>query len=456
MVHPLAASERVPDTALNAPPGRRPLSSAPQGDEKPRGQPFVVSSGAHAVERYARCRTDTLESIAGVSELDLSRQSMRDSRPAKWHLAHTTCFFEHAVLARFVAGFAPFRPSGGQALDGQRALDAEAPQRLSGTATLAEVVAYRRAVDDAMARLITQRGDDAELAGLVDLGLRHELAHQETLLADLLHLFDTTPARPVLRRPRGATAMLVQPLAAAWVDIRGGRCAIGDDDAAAAWCGEGPRHEVLLRPFALAARPVTNQDWLDFIADGGYERPALWLPEGWQQVLMQGWRAPAFWHGDGHSRLQTGLTGAAPPDLYAPACHISWFEADAYARWAGKRLPTEAEWEAAAQAQPVAGNFAESGRLRSVPAFADMQSPLRQLYGDVWEWTSSAWAPYPGHHPPTRSAGEFDGKFGTGRYVLRGGSCATPLGRVRASTRHHLQPDRRWQFTGLRLAEDRS
>jgi ergothioneine biosynthesis protein EgtB len=416
--------------------------------------PIATPRSAQLARRYTDRRAETLETIAGLSELDLSRQSMRDTRPAKWHLAHTTCFFERNVLARFAPGWAPFRPTTGQALDGRGG--SETLQRLSCAAPLADVLAYRRAVDDAAVRLIESGADDGEFSTLIELGLQHEQHHQETLLADLLHLFGRTPACTPLRRPRPAPATLVQPAPALWVSFRGGRCAIGSDDAVALRCGEGPRHEVLVRPFALAARPVTNQDWLDFLADGGYERPVLWLPEGWLQATTHGWRGPAHWHGDGHSRLQFGLTGTQALDLHAPVCHVSWFEADAYARWAGKRLPTEAEWEVAAQMQAVAGNLADSGRLRPVAVYADLQAPLRQLYGDVWEWTSSAWAPYPGHHAPVHAAGEYDGKFASNRFVLRGGSCATPLARVRESTRHCLQPDRRWQFTGLRLAEDRS
>jgi ergothioneine biosynthesis protein EgtB len=413
---------------------------------------------AQRVARFVAVRTDTVASTTGISELDLSRQSMPDTRPARWHLAHTTCFFERQVLARFAPDWTPFRPRTGQPLDGRA--ETGAMHRLSCAAPLADVLAYRHAVDAAVVQLLESGRDDDEFGTLIELGVQHEQQHQEALLADLLHLFGRTPARagPVwpLRGPRSSAPMLVQPAPASWVSFRGGRCAIGSDEAVAQRCGEGPRHEVLLRPFALAARPVTNQDWLDFIADGGYERPALWLPEGWRHATTQGWRGPAHWFGDGHSRLQFGLTGTAPLDLHAPVCHVSWFEADAYARWAGKRLPTEAEWEVAAQAQAVAGNLAGSGRLRPVAAYADLQTPLRQLYGDVWEWTRSAWAPYPGHQAPERAAGEYDGKFGSNRFVLRGGSCATPLARVRESTRHCLQPDLRWQFTGLRLAEDRS
>ena len=424
----------------------------------PAPQPVAAPAGAtQRVERYLSCRSETVEWTAELSELELSRQSMDHSRPAKWHLAHTTCFFESTVLARFAPRFRPFRAARGQALHGQDAMpgSAEPPGRLSGAAPLAEVLAYRRAVDDGVGELLATQ-DDERIDALLELGLRHEQQHQETLLADLLHLFAKTPARPPYRRQRAASATLVQASAAAWVVFRGGRCAIGDDGDAPAFDFEAPRHEVMLRPFALSTRPVTNLEWQAFIASGGYDQPRFWLPEGWHRVQVQGWRAPAYWQGDGHSRLQMGLDGAMPLNPHAPVCHISWFEADAYARWAGKRLPTEAEWEIAAQAQAVAGNFASSGRLRPQPAHADVQAPLRQLFGDVWEWTASAWGPYPGHRAPAVPVGEFDGKFSTGRYVLRGGSCATPFSQVRAHTRHCLQPEHRWQFTGLRLAEDRS
>ena len=424
----------------------------------PAAQQADAPAGAvQRLERYLTCRNETVEWTAGVSELELSRQSMDQTRPAKWHLAHTTCFFESAVLARFAPRFRPFKATRGQALHGRDAMpsNTEAPGRLSSAASLADVLAYRRAVDEGIGELLATQ-EDERLDALVELGLRHEQQHQENLLADLLHLFAQSPSRPAYRRQRTASATLVQAMPADGVSYRGGRNAIGSDGDALAFDREQPRHDVLLRPFALSTRPVTNQDWLVFIADGGYDRPGLWLPEAWQHVLAQGWRAPAYWYGDGHSRLQMSLSGAMPLDPHAPVCHISWFEADAYARWAGKRLPSEAEWEVAAQAQAVAGNFASSGRLRPMPAHADVQAPLRQLFGDAWEWTASAWGPYPGHRAPALPVGEFDGKFSTGRYVLRGGSCATPFSQVRAHTRHCLQPEQRWQFTGLRLAEDRS
>ena len=428
-----------------------------------RGEPAdAAQRSAQLLARYLECRGETLDWIAGLSETELSRQSMHDARPAKWHLAHTTGFFDQFVLARFAAPanchasehVRRFTARG--ALGGALSGATPAAMRLSDTPTLADVLAYRRRVDAGISELL-ETNPDPGIAARVERGIEHEYRHQERLLADLLHLFAQHPSRPALRGGRAASATLVQPPPANWLVFQAGRGAIGRDDETGLNGGrDAPRHDVWLRPFALATRPVTNKEWLDFIADGGYERADRWLPEGWHSARSRGWLAPGYWHGDGHSRMQMSLAGNTPLDPHAPVCHISWFEADAYARWAGKRLPTEAEWEVAAQRQVVAGNFAGSNRLRPMPAYADAQAPLRQLYGDVWEWTSSAWGPYPGHRAPPSAADEYDGKFSTGHYVLRGGSCATPLGQVRASTRHCLQPDRRWQFTGLRLAEDRS
>ena len=418
----------------------------------------AAQHSAQLLARFLECRGATLDWTAELSETELSRQSMHDARPAKWHLAHTTGFFDQLVLARFAAPATCHAPGRVRRFAARGAFGGATPasMRLSGTPTLADVLAYRRMVDAGICELLAVNTDPGIAAG-VERGIEHEYRHQERLLADLLHLFAQQPSRPALRGGRVASATLVQPQPADWLVYRGGRGAIGRDDDTGLNSGSAaPRHDVWLRPFALATRSVTNKEWLDFIADGGYERADLWLPEGWQSALSRGWLAPSYWHGDGHSRMQKSLAGNAPLDLHAPVCHISWFEADAYARWAGRRLPTEAEWEVAAQGQVVAGNFAGSNRLRPMPAYTDVQAPLRQLYGDVWEWTSSAWGPYPGHRAPLSPVDEFDGKFSTGRYVLRGGSCATPFGQVRASTRHCLQPDQRWHFTGLRLAEDRS
>ena len=412
------------------------------------------------LERYLACRNDTLSLIEGLSETELCTQLQDPTRSVRWHLVHTTWFFDRHVLMRAGAPRRPQRAAWASAYALHEAPDSasHAADGAAASATVSAVRAYGQAVDDQVAELLLAQALDEPAEALVELGIQHERQHQERLLADLLHLFAQEPTRLAYRRSRPTHAARPPSTSGGgWVRFGGGRAAIGRDNDADSFAfdGEQPRHEVLLRPFVLAARPVSNGDWMVFMADGGYLRPELWLPEGWQHRLIQGWNAPAYWRGGLQQPTQLSLAGKLPVDPEAPVCHVSWFEADAFARWAGKRLPTEAEWEVAAQAQPVAGNLAASGRLRPAPAHADMQTPLRQLYGDVWEWTASAYAPYPGFRAPELRAGEYDGKFSTGRFVLRGGSCATPFGHLRASYRHHLEPDRRWHFTGLRLAQDR-
>jgi len=416
------------------------------------------------LRRYEQCRRETLELIVGLSDADLTVQAMDDASPGKWHLAHTTWFFEAFVLARFEPVHRAFDPRYAYLFNSYyESAGARHPRPRRGLLSrpsLNDVLAYRRAIDDALFALLADDPDPAALA-LVELGIHHEQQHQELILTDLLSLFAQNPLRPTYLPSASAGASLAlvarPPRGADWIAFRGGRCAIGrDDDDGFSFDCEQPRHEVLLRPYALSAHPVTNREWSEFIADGGYEHPMLWLAEGWNQARAQGWKAPLYWHGGADEPMQMTLAGDVPLDPHAPVCHISYYEADAYARWAGKRLPTEAEWEVAAAAQAVAGNFAQSGRLRPGAAALDGQTPLSQLYGDVWEWTASAYGPYPGFRPASGATAEYNGKFMCNQFVLRGGSCATPFGHVRESYRNFFQPHQRWQFSGLRLAEDRS
>ena len=325
------------------------------------------------------------------------------------------------------------------------------------------MVAYRRHVDAALVDLLESGRADEALMRTVELGLHHEQQHQELLLTDILHLFAQNPLKPAYRAPEPlATA---QPPDGGWTAFDGGIRPVGAVPfAEAAMDGSGrgfafdcetPRHDALIRPFRLATRCVTNGEWMDFIADGGYGDPLLWLSDGWATVQAEGWDAPLYWERRDGAWWTMTLKGPQPVDPAAPVTHVSLFEADAFARWAGKRLPTEFEWEAAAESLDVAGNFAGSGRLRPAQApGTDQGGGLRQMFGDVWEWTASAYAPYPGFKAVDGAGGEYNGKFMSGQNVLRGGSCATPDGHVRATYRNFFYPHQRWQFTGLRLAED--
>jgi ergothioneine biosynthesis protein EgtB len=284
---------------------------------------------------------------------------------------------------------------------------------------------------------------------MIVLGLHHEQQHQELMLMDIKHAFSRNPLLPrYAAAPQLARA--APPLG--WISFPGGDRAIGHNGCGFAFDNEGPRHEVKLAGYALASRPVTNGEWLAFIDDGGYRRPELWLSDGWQTVAGQNWTAPLYWLEADDVWTRFSLGGPREIDPGAPVCHVSYYEADAYARWAGKRLPTEAEWEAAAAALPVSGNFLESTYLDPVPAPGEQV--LAQMYGDVWEWTASAYAPYPGFKPFSGAAGEYNGKFMVNQMVLKGGCCVTPESHIRPSYRNFFYPHMRWQFSGVRLAED--
>jgi ergothioneine biosynthesis protein EgtB len=287
------------------------------------------------------------------------------------------------------------------------------------------------------------------LARLIEIGINHEQQHQELLLTDILALFAANPLRPAYRaRPRSVEP---EPAAPGWIDFVGSVVKIGHNGEGFAWDNEAPRHDALVHPFRLADRPVTNGEWLEFMADGGYRTPAHWLSDGWTAVSREGWEAPLYWERHDGLWLAMSLEGFHPVERAAPVCHISYFEADAFARWAGKRLPTEFEWEVAAQGLPIAATGAPD--VRPLPA----QGPtgeLRQMFGAVWQWTQSAYLPYPGYRPPAGALGEYNGKFMVSQQVLRGSSCATPPGHTRATYRNFFYPHQRWQFTGLRLASE--
>ena len=375
---------------------------------------------------------------------------MPDASPVKWHLAHTTWFFETFVLAPQVRGYRVFDAAYGYLFNSYyNAIGARHPRPERGMLSrpsLDEVLAYRGHVDAAIS------GAKELPADLVELGLHHEQQHQELILTDVKHLLSRNPLRPAYQKQWPLTQ--IRPRARSWLGFAGGLHEIGHAGEGFAFDNEKPRHRVWLEDFEVASHPVTHGDFEDFIADGGYRRPDLWLSAGWDLVQARGWQAPEYWtRRDGEWRTFT-LHGEVPVDRNAPVCHVSFFEAEAFARWAGARLPTEAEWEVAARSAPPAGNFMESGALHPLALREDATpGTLAQAFGDVWEWTRSDYAPYPGYRPAPGAVGEYNGKFMCAQYVLRGGSCATPASHIRATYRNFFPPDARWQFSGLRLAK---
>ena len=408
-------------------------------------------------KRFDRVRTISAELTAGLTDADVSAQSMQDASPSKWHLAHTTWFFETFVLRDFVRNYRPFNSAFAFLYNSYYETEGNRIARPSrGMLTrpsLDEVLAYRRHVDLAVRRVLGDLPTPARR--LVLLGCHHEEQHQELLLTDLLHLFAQNPLLP-RAYPPGNVRSGAATDGLRWVEGRAGPIDIGHDGRDFAFDCEGPRHTVWLASHALADRLVTNGEWRAFIDDRGYDTANLWLSDGWAWVRQNGIDAPLYWRrdsGGGWSR-HFGLGGLVSIDPVTPVQHVSYYEADAFARWAGARLPTEAEWESAAD-----GLNAEQGTFLDIPravqpAPAPAEDGIRQLFGDLWEWTALAYLPYPGFRPAAGAVGEYNGKFMSGQFVLRGGSCATPRGHVRASYRNFFYPHQRWQFTGVRLAKD--
>jgi ergothioneine biosynthesis protein EgtB len=410
--------------------------------------------------RFAAVRARTLELCAPLSAEDHVVQPMADASPAKWHLAHTTWFFE-----AFVLGGEPFDPAFDFLFNSYyEAVGPRVPRARRGMLTrpgLDRIHAYRVAIEGRVACALAEGSLDGDARSRLELGLHHEQQHQELILTDLKYLLGTQPASPVYRElPRGASAA---PGALAWRSFDGGIIEIGAPDAGFAFDNERPRHRVLVAPYRLATRPIANAEVLAFIADGGYRDHRLWLSDGWQLVQAERWRAPLYWSGgdDVRDLVLYDLAGVRAVDPGEAACHLSLYEADAIARWLGARLPTEAEWEHAAAVGALGGdgkdgsdgNFADTGRLHPARAAA-ATGALDQLFGDVWEWTQSSYAPYPGFRPLGGALGEYNGKFMSGQHVLRGGSCFTPRDHVRRSYRNFFPPSARWQMTGARLASD--
>ena len=407
--------------------------------------------------RYVAIRQAGCELIAPLSAEDCALQSMPDASPAKWHLAHTTWFFETFVLAPQLPRYRLFAPEYRVLFNSYYHAVGERhprPERgMLSRPTLDEVLAYRRHVDEALVSLLEGRAVSAQASELIELGLNHEQQHQELILTDLKHLFSRNPLRPAYQKPWPLTP--VKARERGWIDCAAGQYEVGHAGEGFSFDNEAPRHRVWLDAFRIATHPVTHGDFIDFIEDGGYRRPELWLSAGWDAVNARGWQAPQYWEQRDGAWHTFTLHGMAPVDPHTPVCHVSFYEAEAFARWANERLPTEFEWELAARDAPREGNFLESGALHPLPL---RKAPARgvpaQLFGDVWEWTRSDYGPYPGYRPAAGAVGEYNGKFMSGQYVLRGGSCATPESHIRATYRNFFPPEARWQFSGLRLARD--
>ncbi|HUV99160.1 MAG TPA: ergothioneine biosynthesis protein EgtB [Gallionella sp.] len=400
----------------------------------------------------ARARTESL--CAPLEIEDYVIQASDSVSPPKWHLAHTTWFFETFILLPFAPGYRAFDEAYGHLFNSYYETAGTffpRPQRgLLSRPTVAQIYRYRSHVDEALQALLNNLPQRSahDILARVELGIEHESQHQELLLMDVKYNFFINPLKPSYCNTQSAPEAIT---AMGWQVFTGGIVEIGHGGAGFSFDNERPRHQTLLRDFRLANRLVSNHEYLAFISDDGYQRPELWLSDGWHTINTQHWQAPLYWHREGSDWQQFTLSGMQPLNLQEPVAHLSYFEADAYARWAGKRLSTEAEWEHVAASLPISGNFLGSGNLHPQAA---RQSGLTQLYGDLWEWTQSAYSSYPGFRPLPGTLGEYNGKFMSGQMVLRGGCCVTAQEHVRASYRNFFRPADRWMFSGLRLAED--
>jgi ergothioneine biosynthesis protein EgtB len=430
--------------------------------------PSQLQSGI--AERFRAVRRRTQALCGPLTPEDMMVQSCPEASPAKWHLAHTAWFFESFILREFLPGYSLFNDDFPWLFNSYYRTFAEFPEkRLRSSFSrpgLDEVLKYREHVDEGIERLL-ETNPDPEVFRRVELGANHEEQHQELLLTDILNAFFTNPLRPAYLNAGPCCTEEEKPVAVNYVEFAGGFVEVGKSGLGFCYDNELPRHRVWLEPYALADRLITNGEYAEFIADGGYSRPERWLSTGWDTVEQNKWRAPLYWTNkstskgtkDGEWSLFT-LRGEIPlaQMAAAPVSHVSYYEADAYARWAAKRLATELEWEAAAEGRPICGNLLDSGKLTPVPVGLPLQDQgssqgSGQWYGDCWEWTASAYLGYPGFEPLAGSLGEYNGKFMSGQMVLRGGSCATPLAHIRSSYRNFFPPETRWQFSGIRLAE---
>jgi ergothioneine biosynthesis protein EgtB len=419
--------------------------------------PRVLPRPAELVDSFERIRAQTERLAAPLSPEDCCVQSMPDASPAKWHLAHTTWFFETFVLASAVPGYRVFDPLFRVLFNSYyNGVGEQHPRPQRGLLTrpsLDAVLAYRAHVGAQVAALLGGGEVAAALLETIELGLHHEQQHQELLLTDAKHLLAANPLRPAYRSDLARSAARdVAPLR--WHRFATAIREIGSDGPHFHFDNEAPRHNELVHGFEIASRPVTNAEYLAFVESGAYAQPEWWLADGFGALRSEGWQLPGYWERRDGALVEFTLGGLRPLDLTAPVAHLCFYEADAFARWSDARLPTEAEWEVAAAGAAVAGNFVERDALHPMPLAADAGDAPSQLFGDVWEWTASPYVAYPGFRPAPGAIGEYNGKFMCNQFVLRGGSCATPRDHVRASYRNFFPPAARWQWSGLRLARD--
>ncbi|MBA2662786.1 MAG: ergothioneine biosynthesis protein EgtB [Bradymonadaceae bacterium] len=411
--------------------------------------------GLALAEHYEKVRRFTLHLCEPLVVEDYVVQSMADASPTKWHLAHTTWFFEHFVLSKALDGYRPFDAQYNVLFNSYYnsvgPQHARAQRGLLSRPSVEEITRYRDHVDRLMAELLENPQRSEQVNALVSVGLHHEQQHQELLLTDIKHVFYTNPLRPTYRTPK----RLTQAPAAGqtgWHACSGGVYRIGHNAQGFAFDNETPRHSTFIAPFELSDRLVTNAEFMEFVEAGGYHDPRFWLSDGWAAVCTGGWQAPMYWENHGSDWWQMTLGGMRPLDRSEPVCHVSFYEAEAYARWAGARLPSEAEWEVVAASLEVRGNFVDDGFYHPVAMQPGAERQPAQLFGDVWEWTASPYTAYPGHRPWTDALGEYNNKFMCNQMVLRGGSCASSASHVRATYRNFFAAHTRWQFTGFRVA----
>ena len=415
---------------------------------------------ARLAARFTAVRSRSEAITAPLTAEDCMLQSMPEASPTRWHLAHTSWFFETFVLRRALADYRPFDPAFEQLFNSYyESVGAPFPRSRRGLLSrpsVSQVLGYRRHVDTRMQELFDSAGADFSrtLAGVVELGLNHEQQHQELILTDIKHALSLNPLQPVYREQPPPPARPASELR--WLNGESGLRSVGHEGGSFAFDNEGPRHQLFVHPHRIATRLVTNGEYRQFIEDRGYARPEFWLAEGIDVARERGWDAPLYWRREGDQWSQFTLQGRRPLVDSEPVCHVSYYEADAFARWANARLPLESEWELAATRAEREGNLLESDRLQpeSAPVGASPDVPT-QMFGDVWEWTSSAYAAYPGYRPAEGALGEYNGKFMCNQFVLRGGSCVTPRTHIRPTYRNFFAADARWQFSGIRLASER-